>query len=87
MRSMYILVRILFTVLFWLMAFMLFITMSLRHSNVLPAIFSKTMYAAGSIWLVFVLYMTMALVFFDIIKALFARSMKNGYNVRKQPYC
>ncbi len=78
MRSMYILVRILFTVLFWLMALMLFITMSLRHSNVLPAIIYKTMYAAGSIWLVFVLYMTMALVFFDIIKALFARSMKNG---------
>lgn len=70
--------RIIFSLLFWLCAFSLFIVLSLRHSD-LPDFFPKIMFKTGSTWLVFVLYMSLVLFVFDIAKYFFIPTMKNGF--------
>lgn len=73
----HILVRIIFSVLFWISACMLFIAFGMRHSA-LPDFLPKVLFSIGSLWLVFVLYMTILQLLFDIIKWSFAHKMKNG---------
>lgn len=70
--------RIIFSLLFWLCAFSLFIAMSLRHCE-LPEFVPKIMFITGSTWLVFVLYMSLLLLATDITKHFFMPAMKNGF--------
>lgn len=78
MRSLHIIVKAIYTLLFWLCALSLFIVLSLRHSD-LPDFIPRTMYTIGSVWLVFVLYMTVILFIFDAIKRFFVPNMRRGF--------
>ncbi len=57
--------RVLFGVLFWAVALLLFVAMGARNVA-LPATLSRTMFNIGSIWLVFTLYMVIALIATDL---------------------
>ena len=59
--------RIVFSCIFWIAAFSLFISMGLRDAAI-PDALSRFMYNAGSVWMVFLLYMVLALLLFDIIR-------------------
>ena len=52
--------KILLSVIYWLVAFSLVIAMLTRHID-MPVILSKSMFHIGSVWLVFSLYMIFAL--------------------------
>ena len=52
--------KILLSVIYWLVAFSLVIAMLTRHID-MPVILSKSMFHIGSVWLVFTLYMIFAL--------------------------
>ena len=52
--------KILLSVVYWLVAFSLVIAMLTRHID-MPVILSKSMFHIGSVWLVFTLYMIFAL--------------------------
>ncbi len=71
-------VKVLFGIIYWILALQLFIVMALRHSN-LPEFLSKTMFGIGTTWMVFVLYMTLALLCVDIIKRLFLRKLQHSF--------
>lgn len=59
--------RIIFSVVFWIIAFSLFISTGLRDASI-PDVVSRFMYNAGSVWMVFLLYMVLSLLLFDIIR-------------------
>lgn len=71
-------IKVIFGILFWLMAFQLFIVMALRHSN-LPEFIPKTMLGIGTTWMVFVLYMTLSLLAIDIVKFFFLKNLRYGF--------
>lgn len=60
--------RIVLSMLFWVVAFALFISIGLRNAS-LPAPFVKTLYLCGSVWMVFLLYSVLLLILFDLLKA------------------
>lgn len=57
--------KILLSVVYWLVAFSLVIAMLTRHID-MPVILSKSMFHIGSVWLVFTLYMIFALLIADV---------------------
>ena len=59
--------KILLSVVYWLVAFSLVIAMLTRHID-MPVILSKSMFHIGSVWLVFTLYMIFALLIADVTK-------------------
>lgn len=69
--------RILAGLIFWVLAFALFISMSLRDVE-MPLALSKLMFSLGAIWMVFILYMVLTLLATDIIK-IFLPSMQSGF--------
>lgn len=58
-------IRVLASVLFWALAFALFISVGLRESS-LPSWMMKTLYVSGSVWMVFLLYSVLLLVLYDV---------------------
>lgn len=60
-------VRCAISVLFWIVAFSLFISIGLRDAS-LPEAFLKVMYLMGSVWMVFLLYSVLLLIVFDVTK-------------------
>lgn len=71
-------IKIIFGLLFWLSAAMLFIAMSLRHGNI-PKTLTSIMFNVGSSWLVIVLYMTITLAITDIVRHLLLPDMRYGF--------
>lgn len=71
-------IKIVFGIIFWLLAMQLFIVMALRHTN-LPEFLPKLMFATGTTWMVFVLYMTLALLTTDIIKRFFIKNLRHSF--------
>ena len=71
-------VKVVFGVLFWVLALQLFIVMALRNTN-LPEFLPKIMFSIGTTWMVFVLYMTLALLGVDIVKRLFLRNLRHSF--------
>ena len=69
-------VRILFIVLFWLVAISLFVSFALRNTATLQAI-NRALFNIGSVWLVFILYMVLTTALFDIAH-LFIPTLQNG---------
>lgn len=59
--------KIVFSILFWIIAFALFIGIGLREIQ-LPNILLKTLFIIGSIWIVFLLYADLFLIVADLIK-------------------
>lgn len=70
-------IKILFCVLYWLVALALFISFGARDLQ-LPAVVMRSIFMIGSMWLVFTLYMTLALIACDIVK-LFAPNFQYGF--------
>jgi len=60
-------VRCVVSVLFWIAAFSLFISIGLRDSG-LPGAFLKAMYLIGSVWMVFLLYSVLLLMVSDVAR-------------------
>ena len=69
--------KILLSVIYWLVAFSLVIAMLTRHID-MPVILSKSMFHIGSVWLVFTLYMIFALLIADVTK-IFVPSLNHGF--------
>lgn len=61
-------VRCVISVLFWFVAFSLFMSIGLRDSG-LPGAFLKAMHLMGSVWMVFLLYSVLLLIVFDVARA------------------
>lgn len=59
--------KILISLLFWLIAFSLFVSIGLRNFNIPECVF-RNMFQIGSIWMVFLLYMVLLLIVLDIAK-------------------
>lgn len=62
--------KILLSVVYWIVAFSLFISMGLRDTD-LPHGLLRVLFAVGSVWLVFLLYAVMLLIVADIVKHFF----------------
>ena len=71
-----IIIKSIFSLLFWTAAFSLFIVLSLRHSN-LPEYIPRIMFKIGSTWLVFILYMSVTSIIFDAIKHFIVPRIRN----------
>ena len=69
--------KILLSVIYWLVAFSLVIAMLTRHID-MPVILSKSMFHIGSVWLVFTLYMIFALLIADVTR-IFVPSLNHGF--------
>lgn len=69
--------KAIFTILFWLSACSIFLSLALRHKD-LPRFILEIMFEVGSLWLVFVLYMTLSLLAMDIVR-LFVSKMQYGF--------
>lgn len=69
--------KVLLSVIYWLVAFSLVIAMLTRHID-MPVLLSKSMFHIGSAWLVFTLYMIFALLIADVTK-LFVPSLNHGF--------
>ncbi len=69
--------KILFSVVYWLVAFSLVIVLLTRNMD-MPIALSKSMFHVGSAWLVFILYMVIGLLLTDLIK-LFVPSLNYGF--------
>lgn len=61
--------KILLSVLFWIVAFSLFLSIGLRDSS-LPDWLLRTLFSMGSVWMVFLLYAVMTLAVADVVKLL-----------------
>lgn len=59
--------KVILSILFWVVAFSLFIAIGLRESQ-LPSWLMKTMFTAGSLWMGFLLYSVLSLIAADLIK-------------------
>ena len=76
LSGMSLVVKIIYALLFWVVAFAMVIALFARNSP-LPDAAIRILYQAGSVWMVFTLYMVLALVVFDVAKVLFP-SMRYG---------
>lgn len=63
-------IRVLFSILFWTLAFSLFASMSFRSTSI-PSSVLSFMYKAGSVWMVFLLYSVLLLICADIVGIFF----------------
>lgn len=59
--------KVILSLLFWIVAFSLFIAIGLRESQ-LPTWFLKTLFTTGSVWIGFLLYSVMVLIVADLAK-------------------
>ena len=59
-------VRLLFSILFWLSAFALFLALGLRNVA-MPETVQRALFTVGSVWLVFLLYAILSLLFCELI--------------------
>lgn len=66
--------KLLFSLVYWLVAFSLVISMFFRHAEI-PEFLSQGMFTLGSVWLVFTLYMVLFLLLADVSR-LFLPSIK-----------
>ena len=62
-------IKVLFSTLFWLSAFALFVAIALRDAE-LPHNIQRTMFVVGSVWMVFILYMVLATLLVDVLHLL-----------------
>lgn len=62
-------VKVLFSLLFWVVALLLFVSIALRNVP-LPAVVARAMFAVGSVWMVFLLYATLLMLLFDLLHRL-----------------
>ena len=69
-------VKVIASVLYWVVA--LSLVVSLWGRDMLPAWLLKTMYVAGSVWLVFTLYMVLSLLMADVVRV-FVPAFKCGF--------
>lgn len=58
--------RVVISLLFWVAAFSIFISIGLRESRV-PDMLLRWFFRIGAVWMVFMLYMVMSLIVFDIV--------------------
>lgn len=70
-------VKILFSIIFWLLAAMLFIVLTTRHSNI-PEFIPKMMFTIGCLWFIFIMYMTLIMLAADAIRHFFVPGMRYG---------
>ena len=70
--------RILYIVLYWLCALLLFATFAIRNSQQIPFSLGQVVFQIGAGWLVFILYMVIFLLCTDLIK-LFNNSFSHGF--------
>lgn len=59
--------KVVFGVLFWVVALALFIAIGARNIE-LPEVVARTLFRAGSVWMVFLLYMVLSLVVVDLLR-------------------
>lgn len=59
--------KCIFSVIFWIAAFSLFLSIGLRDTMT-PDWISRTMYRTGSVWMAFLLYMVLSLIVLDLIR-------------------
>ena len=59
--------KCIFSVLFWIASFSLFISVGLRD-RMMPDWISTTLYKAGSVWMAFLLYMVLSLIVLDLVR-------------------
>lgn len=76
LSGMSLVVKSVFALLFWVLAFAMVIALFARNSP-LPDAVIRSLYQVGSVWMVFTLYMVLALVTFDVVKIFFP-SMQYG---------
>lgn len=69
--------KILLSIVYWLLAFSLVIAMTTRHID-MPVFLSKSMLHIGSVWLAFTLYMVFTLLIVDVVK-LFVPAFNHGF--------
>ena len=65
MNSMPVLCKVVVTVLFWIVAFSLFVGIGLRDAKI-PDVMLKCMLRVGAVWMGFLLYMVLLLAVFDV---------------------
>lgn len=65
MNSMPVLCKVVLTVLFWIVAFSLFVGIGLRDAQI-PDVMLKCMLRVGAVWMGFLLYMVLLLAVFDV---------------------
>lgn len=70
-------IKIIFSILFWIVASALFIAIGVRDVA-MPAVVLKSLFTLGSIWMVFLLYMVLSLLVCDIAH-LFVPQFKYGF--------
>lgn len=68
--------KVIASIIFWIIAFSLFIVIGLRNTQV-PDILLRSMFRIGSVWIVFLLYMVILLAVFDLI-GIFVPIMKQS---------
>lgn len=71
------LAKVLFSILFWLVAFAMVISLFARDAG-LPDAVMRGLYQVGSVWMVFILYMVLFMVVLDIA-SLFIPSLRYGF--------
>ena len=76
LSSLPILWKVVYGVVFWLVALALFVVLGARNMDV-PEALARTMFGVGSAWMVFLLYMVLSLVVVDLVR--FALPHFNGY--------
>lgn len=59
--------KCIFSVIFWIAAFSLFLSIGLRDTMT-PDWISRTMYRTGSVWMAFLLYMVLSLIVLDLVR-------------------
>lgn len=58
--------KLIFSLLFWLAAFALFISFGIKNSDI-PEFFPRILFHIGAVWLVFLLYMVLTLIILDLV--------------------
>lgn len=59
--------KVVFGIMFWLVAFSLFIALGTRNMS-LPEVVARALFGVGSVWMVFLLYMVLSLVVVDLLR-------------------
>ena len=67
MSGMPVWVKVMFGVIFWVVAFALFVALGARNVD-MPEVVARTMFRVGSAWMVFLLYMVLSLVVVDLLR-------------------
>ena len=59
--------KVMFGVIFWVVAFALFVALGARNVD-MPEVVARTMFRVGAAWMVFLLYMVLSLVVVDLLR-------------------